>query len=99
MLLRSDELDGDRYEILTSAADALASKYPLAATLVLRAMIDFTLGNNRSSRYRHAARHLLDCSSLASAIEEFGRFEPHDVYQDRLRREHRRKSSFWSLIA
>jgi len=99
VLQRSDELDGDRYEILTSAADALASKYPLAATLVLRAMIDFTLGNNRSSRYRHAARHLLDCSSLASAIEEFGRFEPHDVYEARLRREHRRKSSFWSLIA
>ena len=99
VLQRSDELDGDRYEILTSAAVALASKYPLAATLVLRAMIDFTLGNNRSSRYRHAARHLLDCSSLASAIEEFGSFEPHDVYEARLHREHRRKSSFWSLIA
>jgi hypothetical protein len=99
VLQRFDELDGDHYEILTPAADALAGKYPLAATLMLRAMIDFTLRNNRSSRYRHAARHLLDCSSLASAIEEFGRFEPHDVYQDRLRGEHRRKSSFWSLIA
>ena len=99
MLQRSDGLDGDHYEILTPAADALASKYPLAATLVLRAMIDFTLGSNRSSRYRHAARHLLDCSSLESAITEFGRFEPHDVYEARLRREHRRKSSFWSLIA
>ena len=99
VLQRFDELDGDHYEILTAAADALAGKYPLAATLMLRAMIDFTLRNNRSSRYRHAARHLLDCSSLASAIEEFGRFEPHDVYQDRLRGEHRRKSSFWSLIA
>jgi len=99
VLQRFGELDGDHYEILTSAADALAGKYPLAATLMLRAMIDFTLRNNRSSRYRHAARHLLDCSSLASAIEEFGRFEPHDVYQDRLRGEHRRKSSFWSLIA
>jgi hypothetical protein len=99
VLQRSDELDGDHYEILTPAADALASKYPLAATLVLRAMIDFTLRNNRSSRYRHAARHLLDCSSLGSAIEEFGRFEPHDVYGARLRRQHRRKSSFWSLIA
>jgi hypothetical protein len=99
VLQRSDELDGDHYEILTPAADALASRYPLAATLVLRAMIDFTLRNNRSSRYRHAARHLLDCSSLGSAIEEFGRFEPHDVYGARLRRQHRRKSSFWSLIA
>ena len=35
MLQRSDELDGDHYEILTPGAEALASKYPLAATLVL----------------------------------------------------------------
>lgn len=98
MLQRSDELDGDHYEILTPAAEALAGNHPLAATLVLRAMIDFSLKNNRSSRYRHAARHLLDCSSLVSAIEDFGRFEPHEVYDARLRREHRRKSSFWGLV-
>ena len=79
MLQRSDELDGDHYEILTQAADALAEKYPLAATLVLRSMIDFALSNRRSSRYRHAARHMLDCSRLSSAIEAFGRFETHDA--------------------
>ena len=95
---RSDELDGNCYEVLTPAADALAGKYPLAAMLLLRAMIDFSLRNNRSSRYRHAARHLLECSRLASTSEDFGRFEPHDVYEAALRREHRRKSSFWSLI-
>jgi len=61
-------------------------------------MIDFSLKNNRSSRYRHAARHLLDCSSLASAIDDFGNFEPHDTYKARLRREHPRKSSFWNLV-
>ena len=69
MLQRSDELDGDHYEILTPAADALAGKHPLAATVVLRAMIDFSLRNSRSSRYKHAARHLLDCSGLSSTIE------------------------------
>lgn len=98
VLQRSDELDGDHYEVLTPAADALAGRHPLEATLLLRAMIDFSLKNSRSSRYRHAARHLLDCSSLASAIEDFGRFEPHDLYEARLRREHPRKSSFWDLV-
>ena len=98
VLQRWDELDGHHYEILTPAADALAGKHPLAATLVLRAMIDFSLRNSRSSRYRHAARHLLDCSSLSSAIEDFGRFESHDDYEARLRRDHGRKNSFWSLI-
>jgi hypothetical protein len=98
VLQRPDELDGDHYEILTPAADALAGKHPLAATLVLRAMIDFSLRNGRSTRYRHAARHLLDCSGLSSAIEDFGSFEPHDAYEARLRREHARKSSFWSSV-
>jgi Family of unknown function (DUF6880) len=32
-------VDGDHYEL--PAADALAAKYPLAATLLLRTMIDF----------------------------------------------------------
>jgi hypothetical protein len=98
VLQHSSEWDGDHYEILTTAADALAGKHPLAATVVLRAIIDFSLTNSRSSRYRHAARHLLDCSSLSSAIEAFGGLEPHDVYEARLRREHGRKSSFWSSI-
>jgi len=98
VLQRADELDGDHYEILTQAAEALAGEHPLVATLVLRSMIDFSLSNSRSSRYRHAARHLLDCSSLSSAIADFARFEPHDAYEARLRRQHGRKSSFWSLI-
>jgi Family of unknown function (DUF6880) len=84
--------------ILTPAADALAGKHPLAATMVLRAMIDFSLTNSRSSRYKHAARHLSDCAGLSSAIADFGGFEPHDAYEARLRREHGRKGSFWSLI-
>ncbi len=93
------DLDGDHYEILTPAADALAGKHPLAATLLLRAMIDFSLTKSRSSRYKHAARHLLECSSLSSAIDDFGAFEAHDAYEARLRREHGRKSSFWSRIS
>ena len=99
VIQRAVELDGDHYEFLTPAADALAAKYPLASTLLLRAMIDFSLKNARSSRYKHAARHLLECSSLSSAIDSFGAFETHDAYEARLRREHRKKSSFWALIS
>ena len=51
VLERAAELDGDHYEILTPAAEALAGKYPLAATLLLRAMINFSLKNSRASRY------------------------------------------------
>ena len=98
VLERRRELDGDRYEILTPASEALAGKHKLAAVLVLRAMIDFALTHNRSSRYKHAARHLLSCASLSAGVEAFGGLEPHDAYVARLRREHGRKSSFWSLL-
>jgi hypothetical protein len=99
VIQRSKELDGDQYEILPPAADALAAKYPLAAILVLRAMIDFSLTKNRTSRYKHAARHLRDCESLAAAVTDFGTHERHDAYVARLRLEHGRKSSFWCLLA
>ena len=95
---RAGDLDGDHYEIMTRAADAMAGKYPLAATLVLRSMIDFALTRSRSSRYKHAARHLMECSSLASSVEDFGVYETHDAYEAGLRREHGRKSSFWGAI-
>ena len=99
VLARTKELNGDHYEILSPAADALAGKYPLAATLLLRAMIDFSLKQGRVKRYRHAARHLAECESLAATIRDFADFETHQQYSARLKSEHGRKSAFWSLVS
>jgi hypothetical protein len=99
VLARANELNGDHYEVLSPAADALTGKHPLAATLLLRAMIDFALQENRVKRYRHAARHLAECAGLAAAISDFGNFEPHDRYSARLKSEHGRKTSFWTLAS
>ncbi|NUJ81679.1 hypothetical protein HUN39_16930 [Methylocystis sp. FS] len=98
VLTRAEKLDGDRYEVLTPVAEALSGKHPLAATLALRAMIEFSLDNARSSRYKHAARHFQECASLASAIADFGQFEPHESFVTRMRGKHGRKSSFWGLV-
>ena len=94
----AESLNGDRYEILTEAARALTSEHPLAATLVLRAMINVTLGGGKSSRYRYAARDLLKCSNLSLDIQDFQKHETHKAYKQRLRSEHGRKWSFWNLI-
>lgn len=99
VLARSGELNGDHYEILSPAADALAAKYPLAATLLFRAMIDFALKENRVKRYRHAARHFAECASVAATVGDFGGFEPHKHYSSRLKGEYVRKTSFWTLIS
>lgn len=95
---RAAELDGDFYQNLAPAAEKLASRSPLAATLLLRAMIDFTLDDARSKRYKHAARHLETCARLADSIDDFGAFPNHADYMADLLEKHRRKSSFMKLI-
>jgi len=95
LITRHGEINGDHFSYLTPAAEALAERHPLAATLALRAMIDFTLTTGRSRRYRHAARHLGNCARLAPEIEDFGDFETHDAYFAGIKTRHGRKHSFW----
>lgn len=94
---RQSEINGDHYEFLVPASEALSDRHPLAATLALRAMIDFTLSKARSKRYGYAAQHLAECAALSSRIEDYGMFEPHATYVARLKQEHGRKFGFWSL--
>lgn len=94
---RAVELDGNHYHLLGSAAEALMARYPLAASLALRAMIDDSLEHGRSTRYRHAARHLATCAALAAGTVDWHGFESHEDYLARLRDRHKRKVSFWSL--
>lgn len=94
---RKPELDGNLYELMTSAAEALAEKHPLAATLILRVMIDFTLDSGRSSRYKHAARHLAECGALSPHITNFRDAGSHDTYITEIKRRHGKKHGFWSL--
>jgi hypothetical protein len=98
VLARAAELDGNVYEVLGPAAEALAERHPLAASLCLRAMIDFALIEGRSSRYGHAARHLATCAALAPAITDFGDVETHAAYVARLKATHGRKYGFWGLV-
>ncbi len=98
ILARHLELDGDSYELLTAVAEALAAQQPLAATLCLRAMVDFSLEMSRSSRYKHAVRHLATCSVLAAKINDWAGHEPHDSYRAHLGLTYRNKYSFWELL-
>jgi len=51
------------------------------------------------SRYKHAARHLLECQSLASSIQDYVTFETHDAFASRQRAKHGRKVGFWGQLA
>ena len=95
VLARHDELDGNNYGLLTPAAAVLEKHYPLAATLMLRAMIGYALDSAKSTRYGHAARHLQTCEYLAKRIESFGDHGGHDAFVAGLRLQHGRKAGFW----
>ena len=98
VLGRAAELDGDDYATLSAAADALQVRHPLAATLLRRAMIDYSLGVARSSRYKHAARHLAECEGMARQISDFGTIPDHAAYEKALRATHGRKDAFWQEV-
>jgi hypothetical protein len=92
---RADEFDGDDYEFLNSAADALHQRQPLAATALLRAMIDFALTQGRASRYGHIANYLSDCEMLSHNITDYGDLQTHEHYFITLQNDHSHRSSFW----
>ena len=72
--------------------------HKLEATLIRRAMIEDTLDGAKSTRYRHAARHLEECREIEKILSDYGRFEAHEIFVSRLRAKRSRKSGFWSLM-
>jgi hypothetical protein len=98
VLSRSKEIDGDRYELLDPAASIIEGKYPLAAVLLRRALIEVTLRKARATRYKHAARHVREIDSLNSQIRDYENFETHDQFMERLRKTHPRKTGFWPRL-
>jgi hypothetical protein len=98
VLAAPQPLNGDRYSLLAPLAELLEKRQPLAATVCLRAMINFTLKVARSKRYPHAARHLETCHRLAATINDWGELVDHRSYMVQLRRDHDRKRGFWSEV-
>lgn len=98
VMARASEIDGNLYFLLDPVARLIEGKHPMAATLLRRAMIEHTLNRAKSTRYKHAARHLLECASLAPRIADIGNMETHDSFVSRLRVKHGRKAGFWGQL-
>ena len=97
VLSRKKDIDGDRYELLDPAAGLIEGKYPLAAVLLRRALIEVTL-RNPSHTLQAAARHVHKIDSLNSQIRDYENFETHEQFMERLRKTHPRKTGFWPLL-
>jgi hypothetical protein len=84
VLRRSGDLDGDRPELLEPAARAIEGRHPLAATLLLRAMILDTARYARTARYKDAQQQLLEAASLAPAIADWQGHEDAEAFAARV---------------
>jgi hypothetical protein len=93
------KIDGDDIERLGPAADILAARHPLEATILWRSMIEAALRKGRSGRYAAMARHLEDCRAAAARIEDFGGLTTHETFLGRLKAAYGRKTSFWEHAA
>jgi hypothetical protein len=90
--------DGNAYDIYEPAAERLSADHPVAASLLLRAMVAFALSQGRSKRYRYAADHLRQCERLEARIDDWQGFEGHASFEGRLREAFGRNWSFWKLL-
>ncbi len=95
---RRNDWDGQRYEALAPAAEALEPKHPLGAVLLYRALIDSILARGQSLAYGHAARYYAVLEGLETREAPDWPIEPHRHYRAELRRRHGRKYGFWSRI-
>jgi hypothetical protein len=98
VLSRISEMDGNAYYILSPVAESLQAKYPLAAVLLRRSLIEATLNGAKSTRYKHAVRHMLEIDGLDRQITNYGEHESHEEFLSRIRQKHSRKRGFWSMV-
>jgi len=98
VIAQREAWDGDAYEIYEPAAERLSADHPVAASVLLRAMVVFALVMGRSKRYRYAAEHLRQCERLDARIDDWQGLEPHITFEGRLREATALKWSFWQLL-
>lgn len=97
ILKHQEKIDGTRYYSLPDLAERLIKNNQLlAATVLLRALIEGTVSKAKSKTYHHAVGYLLQLEGLAKKISDWSPIVPHDLYFVELRKRHALKKSFWS---
>ncbi len=96
---RHREMDGEFSEILIAAAERLADRFPLAAMVLLRVVIDWVLRRARSGQYGLAAGLFAECARLDAHVVDHGEIAPHAAFAAWLNEAHGRKIAVWAAVA
>ncbi len=92
------EMDGNNAEALTYAADRLTSRYPLAALLLNRQIVEAALASGREPAHLAAVMPYLEAESLAKHIDDFGRYEDHPAWFKTMAKTYARRVTFWKAL-
>lgn len=93
---RLSDLNGAVYYVLRPSAEALEEKYPAAASLLYRRMVESVLNRGSSKQYPYATEDLQSCCRLAERVAGDDKIETHATFLVRLKKTHGRKYGFWS---
>ncbi|HTN39715.1 MAG TPA: hypothetical protein VLZ84_01100, partial [Asticcacaulis sp.] len=92
---RVREMDGNDAERLTYAADRLSSRYPLAALLLQRQIVEARLASLGEAAHEAAVLPFLEAESLARHIDDFSGHDPHEAWRKKLANTYARRMVFW----
>jgi hypothetical protein len=95
---RLAELDGRHYQTLGRAAEHLADKWPVAATLLYRALVSSVLERGFSKGYKYAARDLSSAAMAARRLPPDSGIPDQAEFVASLKSKHGRKYGFWTLV-
>lgn len=97
LLNRSEQINGDHYDLLLPMAQSFEEQgRVLAATALYRALLDSILRRAQTKTYLHGVRYLKKLERIAPRITDWRTLVPHANYMENLRQQHSRKSSFWA---
>lgn len=92
------QMSGQFYDLLRPAAEALEEKYPEAASLLYRRLVEHVLAQGASKYYPYAAKDLQSCSRLAPRLPDPSSIDSHATFLAGLQKQHGRKYGFWEQV-
>jgi len=99
VLKRSEDINGDLYYTYPEIAQTFADNgFPLAATIIYRALLDSILERAKTNTYTHGARYLKKLTQLAPLITDWKNQPTHEAFHQSIQTDHARKSSFWKRV-
>lgn len=92
---RHQQISGENYYTLRPIVNVLKETDPLSATLLYRRLVEPVLERAKSKYYDFAVKDLLSCQKLSEKIDDWGLFESHIDYFNRIFVAHKNKYSLW----